>query len=379
MSRAFRRGADTALIALFLLLPVMAAPALGIGAQDTLSRAAAATASLAMPEAALGAIEEHMREVTGEHDIPVPAAQDAAAPRPEPSPAPAPETPPEPAYDPEDIAAAEAAVPEERRGAIETTQYLTNPAGEIFIPFGAATIRNATEFDNAEMLAAASGQLAFELDPASVEPQVLVVHTHSTESYDRFDAGFYDAEYPTRSTDDKRNIIAVGAALCEELDSLGIAAVHATEYHDYPSYNNSYSRSAETIKRYLAQYPTISVVLDIHRDGIQREDGTRLKPTSVINGEKTAQIMIVCGAGDEWDAVPNFRQNLAFAARLADRSESMFGGLNRPVYLAYRHYNQDLTPGSLLVEVGSESNTLLEAQRAARLLARALADLLGDE
>lgn len=261
---------------------------------------------------------------------------------------------------------------------IETTQYLTNPTGEIFIPFGAATIRNATEFDNAEMLAAASGQLAFDVDLASGEPQVLVVHTHSTESYDRFDAGFYDTEYPTRSTDDERNIIAVGAALCDELNSLGVAAIHATEYHDYPSYNNSYSRSVETINRYLAQYPTISVVLDIHRDGIQREDGTRLKPTSVIDGEKTAQLMIVCGAGDEWDAVPNFRQNLAFAARLADRSESMFAGLNRPVYLAYRHYNQDLTPGSLLVEVGSESNTLLEAQRAARLLARALADLLGD-
>lgn len=105
-SRAFRRTADTALIALFLLFPALAAPALGLSLEDTLSRAAAATASLAMPEAALGALEEHMREVTGEHDIPAPAAAQTAATEAAPPPASEPEAPPEPVYNADDLAAA---------------------------------------------------------------------------------------------------------------------------------------------------------------------------------------------------------------------------------------------------------------------------------
>ncbi|MEG2524605.1 MAG: stage II sporulation protein P, partial [Oscillospiraceae bacterium] len=225
-------------------------------------------------------------------------------------------------------------------------------------------------------LAAASEAPAYNIELNSDKPQVLIVHTHSTESFDRFDAGFYDSEYPTRSTDSERNIVAVGEALTQKLNALGINTVHASEYHDYPSYNNAYSRSAETIKSYLAQYPSITVVLDVHRDGIQREDGTRLKPTAIIDGEKAAQIMIVCGAGDETDAVPGFRENLKFAARLGDSAERLHPGLVRPVLFTYRHYNQDLTNASLLLEVGSESNTLGEAKRAAQLFADALFETL---
>ncbi|MEG2083675.1 MAG: stage II sporulation protein P, partial [Oscillospiraceae bacterium] len=286
------------------------------------------------------------------------------------------EPPPEPVYDEEDVVAANALVPAERRGTIEQTQYLANPSGEIYFAYGALSVRNSTEYANNEMLAAASEAPAYNIELNSDKPQVLIVHTHSTESFDRFDAGFYDSEYPTRSTDSERNIVAVGEALTQKLNALGINTVHASEYHDYPSYNNAYSRSAETIKSYLAQYPSITVVLDVHRDGIQREDGTRLKPTAIIDGEKAAQIMIVCGAGDETDAVPGFRENLKFAARLGDSAERLHPGLVRPVLFTYRHYNQDLTNASLLLEVGSESNTLGEAKRAAQLFADALFETL---
>ena len=85
--------------------------------------------------------------------------------------------------------------------------------------------------------------------------------------------------------------------------------------------------------------------------------------------------MIVSGAGDDWDAVPNFKQNLAFAAELQDSIETLYPGLARPVYFAYRHYNQDITPGSILIEFGSHANTLNEAKYAAVLVARALAEM----
>ncbi|MDO4566168.1 MAG: stage II sporulation protein P [Oscillospiraceae bacterium] len=383
--RHFRRGADTALIALFILLPIGGIFALGgdkLG--SALGRSVAVSASLAMPEAALAACERLSSELypaeselaSSEHSGEAFARESEGE---QEESVPEPEAPAEPAYDPEDVAAAEALIPEERRGAIETTQYLANPEGEIFIRYGAGSIRNSTDYSNAEMLAAASEPIAFSVELSSAEPQVLIVHTHGTESYDRFDVGFYDSEYPSRLTDPEKNVVAVGAVLCEELNALGINSVQAAEFHDYPSYNGSYARSEATIRSYLERFPSIKVVLDIHRDGIEREDGTRLKPTSVIEGEKTAQIMIVCGAGDGIDDVPNFRQNLAFAARLNDKAESLYGGLTRPLYLAYRHYNQDLTPGTLLVEMGSHSNTLEEAKRAAKLLAAALYETLSAE
>ncbi len=270
---------------------------------------------------------------------------------------------------------AEAVIAEENRGPIEETQYRSHGTGDDYISYGAASIRNATNYSNGELAEAVVAPLAFDIELNSENPQVLIVHTHSTESYDRYDAGFYDTTYPYRSTDSQLNVVAVGETMAAELSALGINTVHACEYHDYPSYNNSYSRSRETILSCLEQYPSIKIVIDLHRDGIETDSGTRIKPIAVIDGHKAAQVMIVSGAGDDWDAVPNFKQNLAFAAELQDSIETLYPGLARPVYFAYRHYNQDITTGSILIEFGSHANTLNEAKYAAVLVARALAEM----
>lgn len=285
-----------------------------------------------------------------------------------------------PAFSPRDTSAdeelAEAAVPPENRGPIEQTQYLSTVTGDSYVNEGNACIRNATEYDNSEVRQAAAAGMPFTVEINSSEPQVLIMHTHSTESYDRFDAGFYDVNYPYRSTDSQLNVVAVGEVMAEELNALGINTVHACEYHDYPSYNNSYSRSRETVLKYLEQYPSIKIVIDVHRDGLETSEGLRIKPVAEIDGYKAAQIMIVAGAGDSDDAVPEFRKNLAFASSLQDKVQTMYPGLARPLYFAYRHYNQDLTTGSILIEVGSHANTLDEAKYAVQLTARALAELL---
>ena len=191
------------------------------------------------------------------------------------------------------------------------------------------------------------------------------------------DLGWYDPEYTCRRTDTSLNMVAVGAAIAEQLNAAGIVTLQDATLHDYPSYNGSYERSNATVRSYLEKYPSIKVVLDVHRDAIQRDDGPRVKPVADIGGMKAAQVMIICGADVDGN-LPNFKQNLRFASRWQDKMESMFPGLTRPVLFDYRYYNQDLTTGSLLIEMGGHANTLEEAKYSGRLVGQALAALFAE-
>ena len=132
------------------------------------------------------------------------------------------------------------------------------------------------------------------------------------------------------------------------------------------------------VQAYLERYPSIKVVLDVHRDAIEDSDGTRVKPVCEIDGESTAQVMVIAGCGNDSSiALPNWRLNLRFAAEWEAAMESAYPGLTRPVLCGYRFYNQDLTTGSLLIEVGGHANTLDEALRAGEYAAKALAAVLG--
>ena len=135
---------------------------------------------------------------------------------------------------------------------------------------------------------------------------------------------------------------------------------------DYPSYNGSYERSAETVKGYLEEYPSIKIVLDVHRDAIDR-NGTLVRPITTIDGKKAAQLMIIAGSDDGTMNMPNWRDNLRFAAAIQRQAEGAFEHLMRPIFFCYRKYNQDLTRGSLLLEFGSHGNTLEECLYTARL------------
>ncbi|WP_368184211.1 stage II sporulation protein P, partial [Anaerotruncus rubiinfantis] len=135
-------------------------------------------------------------------------------------------------------------------------------------------------------------------------------------------------------------------------------------------------RSAETIKGYLKKYPTIKIALDIHRDGIQREDDLIVKPVVEVDGKKASQLMIITGSDDGTMNVPKWRENLRFAASVQDAIEQDFPGLTRPIFFCYRKYNMDLTTGSLLFEVGSNANTLEESKYTAGLIGQSIAKLL---
>lgn len=202
------------------------------------------------------------------------------------------------------------------------------------------------------------------------------MHTHTTESYEPYARDYFDSDSTSRTTDNNNNMAKVGEVLCEVLNSNGIYAIHDTTQHDYPSYNGSYERSAETVKAYLKKYPSIKIVLDIHRDAIERENGTRIKPVTEINGKKAAQLMIISGCDDGKMNMPKWRENLKFSAALQDQLESDYPTLTRPILFCYRKYNQDLTTGSILIEVGGHANSIDEALYSARLLGESLSRVL---
>ncbi len=262
----------------------------------------------------------------------------------------------------------------ENRGTI-TEQTYTADQSSLYIPLSAGYIKNSTDLSNQQVSSLLAQPLALQLEQTD-QPQVLIVHTHATESFEPFDRDFCDTSYTWRSTDNSQNVVFLGDLIAQQLEQAGIAVIHDTTQHDYPSYNGSYERSAETIRQWLEQYPSIKVVLDVHRDAIENPAGNLIKPVAVINGEKTAQVMIIAGCDDGTMNMPNWSENLRWAAALQSTAESMFPGLTRPVFFCYRKYNMDLTTGSLLIEFGSHGNTLEEASRAAVCMGQAIAQTL---
>lgn len=207
-------------------------------------------------------------------------------------------------------------------------------------------------------------------------PQVLLYHTHTTEAFLEEDTDTYYSDMPTRSTNEDENVIAVGEAITKKLEAAGIGVIHDKTIHD-ESYNGSYTRSGETIAKNLKEYPSIQVTIDIHRDSMTAEDGTRYKPTVEINGKKAAQIMIISGCDDDGTlGFPDWEYNLRLATRLQKTCADINGNFARPLYFCPRIYNENMTHNSLLVEFGTEVNALDEAVYSGELFGDALVDVL---
>ena len=205
---------------------------------------------------------------------------------------------------------------------------------------------------------------------------MLIVHTHTTESYMTYDAGYCNPSDRARTRDHKKNVCAVGEAVRLTLAEEGIAAIHDTTVHDSPVYSGAYSRSAATARAYLEKYPTIRVVLDLHRDAVMEGDAV-VKPTATVNGRKAAQMMLITGVVST-DALPHpqWQDNLTLSTRLHQALCGVSPDLMRPLNTVASRYNQHLSAGWLLVEMGAEGNTVAEAVYAGQILGRTLATLL---
>ena len=259
-------------------------------------------------------------------------------------------------------------------GAVEKMSY-GHYSGEKFFDLDTAgQVQNLTAVTNDVLQAESRRSPAFSI-LADGTPEVLIMHTHTTESFEPYERDAYDASFNYRTTDPARNMVMVGDHIAAELEKAGIGVIHSDAIHDYPSYTGSYARSAETVKGILALHPTIRVVLDIHRDAIGG-DGIIKQPTVTINGRKSAQVMIISGCDDGTMDMPDYLQNFRFASLLQQQMESDYPGLTRPILFDYRKYNQDLTTGSLLIEVGTHGNTIEQAGYAGDLIGSSLARAL---
>ena len=209
--------------------------------------------------------------------------------------------------------------------------------------------------------------------------EVLIYHTHTSEAYSQSYTGFYYTDMETRTSNQEQSVVAAGAALKQALEAAGFGVVHDTTVND-TLYNGSYDRSWEVLQKNLEAYPTIQVTIDVHRDSMTTDSGVKYKPTVTIDGRKAAQVMLIagCDADGGWGDFPRWEENLRLALRVQQSLQGLYPGLARPLNFSNSKYNMNATPGSMLVEVGTEVNTVSEAVYSGQLVGEAIAQALED-
>ncbi len=205
------------------------------------------------------------------------------------------------------------------------------------------------------------------------EPTVLILHTHGTESYTKTED--YAESSPYRTLDEAYNVVSVGDRIAQVLEAGGIKVIHDRTLHDHPSYSGSYNHAREAMEQYLQENPSIQVVLDIHRDSVENSEGDQMVFTTQVQGQTSAQLMMVVGTDAGGLNHPDWPENMAFGVKLHAQLEKNNPGICRPISFRSQRFNQDLSSGALIVEVGSAGNTRQEALLAAELLAQALLEL----
>ena len=203
------------------------------------------------------------------------------------------------------------------------------------------------------------------------EPTVLIVHTHATESYTKQPGEIYEEDSDYRTFNPSYNMLSIGEELTRVLTAGGISVLHDRTLHDYPTYSGSYDHARQTISAYLEAFPSITMVIDLHRDALNFDEDPQLTTLAHVDGNRSAQLMVVAGTDrnlhfDGWE------ENLAVGIKLTAVLEKMYPGITRPIQLRSQRFNLDMTLGSLLVEVGANGNTHEEALTAVRALGAAI-------
>lgn len=202
------------------------------------------------------------------------------------------------------------------------------------------------------------------------EPTVLILHSHATESYEK-EPG-YEETSPYRTLDTEYNMVSVGERVAQLLEAGGIRVIHDRTLHDYPSYNDAYGNARQTVADILDKNPSICLVLDLHRDAAEDVNGRQKVSTATVEGEECANLMLVMGSDSGGLSFPDWERNLALAVKLQAQLEQTYPGLCRPIKVVSGRYNQDLSTGALLIEVGTAGNTHAQALRAAEYLAEGI-------
>ena len=208
---------------------------------------------------------------------------------------------------------------------------------------------------------------------------MLIIHTHGTEAFSA-DGAYYTepGSYP-RSALKEENVVCLGDIFEEAFNEAGIKTLHCEIPIDKESYSKAYSNAAKIIKEYLKEYPTIKYMFDIHRDAIELSDGSKARMVTAADGQIAAQLMFVVGSDRITDENKNWKDNLTLAVKLQYALDEEYPGLMRPINIKQGAFNQFYTPLSILIEVGSDGNSLEEAKRSARILAEQMVKTIKEE
>ena len=237
---------------------------------------------------------------------------------------------------------------------------------------GRTYISNSTDYT----LAVQDLQQPFSAVLTGEGPQVLILHTHGSEGYTPApgEEVVWSGNY--RTTDTRYNVVRVGDEIARVLGEAGISVLHDRTLYDYPSYNEAYDRSLAAVQTYLAQYPSIQFVLDVHRDAIEDAEGNQYKVVSAVEEGTAAQMTLVVGSDGSGLSHPNWMDNLRLAVALQEETLREYPTLMRPMLLRNSRYNQHVAPGALLLEVGAAGNAPEEAVLAGQLFAQCMAEVL---
>jgi stage II sporulation protein P len=259
-----------------------------------------------------------------------------------------------------------------RDGDIRAKTYTAKDATHAW---GGLTARNATKTQaDRDLSEDFTAPIGLQLDKS--KPAVLIFHTHTTEGFEILDRPWYAADWSSRTENGAKSIVRVGEEMAKTLERAGWRVIHDRTIYDR-QYTGAYDKSRAAVLKHLEENPSILVTLDVHRDAIHTDSGVRIKPLARVDGKNAAQVMIITGVQEGAIAnFPGWERNLRFATKLHMAADERYPGLMRPIFFAQRKYNMDVTPYSLLLEMGSDANTLEEAVYSGRLIGEALAGML---
>ena len=231
---------------------------------------------------------------------------------------------------------------------------------------GSVKIKNETDYQITEDM--------FNTDDLTIDNKnIILFHTHSCESYTSSEKYPYTPTGNFRTTDLNFTVTRVGTELETYLKQYNYNVVHNTDYHDYPAYNGSYTRSLKTVENILQTTPS-DIIIDVHRDAIgSRSD---YAPTVKIGDEEAAQLMFVIGtdAGGLWH--PNWKENLKFAIKVQQKANEMYPGLFKTMMLTKSRYNQHTGKYASIIEVGATGNTLDQCLVSMKYLAEVMHEVI---
>ncbi len=205
---------------------------------------------------------------------------------------------------------------------------------------GRTYISNSTQ----HILSIEDLQQPFDARLGPEEPQILILHTHGSEAYTPVPGTSVVWSGNCRTTDCRWNVVRAGDEMAAVFHERGISVLHDRTLYDYPSYSGAYDRSLAAIQSYLAQYPSIRFILDVHRDAIEDGQGNQYKAVSEIEGLGTAaQMTIVLGSDGSGLEHPRWMENLRLGTAIQEEALRDYPTLMRPLLLRNSRYNQHAT------------------------------------